>query len=115
MRTVLLPSLLAGLLLGSVGSLRADDDPRALVERAVKAQGGLENITSVKAAHRKSKAIYHAESSTFFSESWSQSPDRLKIVQRTTGDDGPVSRILVLEGDKGWMYIDGLTLDLDQE
>src|SRR2546430_1038610 len=83
MRKVLSPWLALGLLLSLAQGVCAQEDARAIIERAVQAVGGLDKISQVKAAHRKSKGVYHSDSWAFTSESFSQSPDRIKIVQKS--------------------------------
>jgi hypothetical protein len=111
MRRLLLSSLAVGLLLAPAG-VRAGEDPRAVIERAVKALGGLDRIRQVKAVHRRSKGVYVQEKEVFTSETFSQDPGRLKLVLRSKDPDNPMIRVLVLEGDKGWISFNGVTQDL---
>jgi hypothetical protein len=114
MRKLLIATLAAGLL-AAAGTARAGDDPRALVEKAVKALGGMDRIAKVQAAYRKSKATYHVDKVTFDSESHSQG-ERIKITQKQEGPNGEGEmRTLVLEGDKGWINFNGTIIDLDDE
>src|SRR5205823_4362500 len=76
----LLPALVAGLVLTPTEAARAQaDEARAIVERAVKAMGGLDNLTRAKAAHCRSRGRYPVDGFAFTSESFSE-PDRIKLV-----------------------------------
>jgi len=94
---------------------RAEKEPRAIVQRAVDALGGLEKISQVKAVHRLSRGSYTHDRIVFSAETFSQEPGRLKILHQSRDPDNPDSRILVLEGDKGWLSINGVLMDLDEE
>jgi HEAT repeat protein len=111
----LLPFAALALLLAAAPLSRADDDPRAIIERAVKALGGLEKLEQVKAVHRRSRGVYHEGNIVFSGESHSQSPDRLRLVINSRDPDDPQRRMLVLEGDKGWLRVAGTVIDLDEE
>ena len=54
MRRTLLPLLSAGLLLApAAGARAADDDPKAIIAKAIKAEGGEEALTKYKATQTK--------------------------------------------------------------
>jgi hypothetical protein len=93
----------------------ADPEPRAIIERAVQALGGLERLDQVKAGRRLSLGWHASKKNSFLAETFFQSPDYLKIIHRSRDPDNPDLRILVLKGDKGWLQIDGLTQQLDGE
>jgi HEAT repeat protein len=115
MPTLFLSTLVAAQLIPPIREERPADNPRALVERAVKALGGLDRITQVKAVHRQARAFYTQDKETITSEVFSQSPDRVKIIQRTKDPDNPETRILALTGDKGWISMGGFVQDIDPQ
>jgi hypothetical protein len=115
MRHLLLSLGTAGLLVVLAEPARAQEDPRAIVERAVKALGGLDKITQVKAVHRRSRGVYLTENSPFTVDSFSQDPGLLKLIIQSRDPDNPSTRVLVLEGDKGWLSMGGVVTDFDEE
>src|SRR6516164_124077 len=82
MRRTLLPLLSIGLLLGlTAGSRAADDDPKAIIAKAIKAHGGEEALTKYKATQSKTKGkmtIPGAGEVEFTQEAASMLPDKLK-------------------------------------
>jgi hypothetical protein len=112
----LLPALIAGLVLFPTGVARAQQgEARAIIERAVKAMGGLENLTKLKAAHSKSRGIYPMDGEAFTTEAFSESPNRIKLMWRSSDRATPMLRTLVITGEKGWMVSNGFLTDLDEE
>jgi hypothetical protein len=112
---LLLGFLTLGLLAGQTAPATADYDPRAIIERAVNALGGLEKTDQVKAVHRLSRITYAREGTTFTAETFTQNPGRIKIIHRSRDVDQPSTRILVLDGDKGWLSWNGALQELDEE
>ncbi len=111
-----LSSVLAGaLLLGLGTAARAQQpEPRALIEKAIKAMGGLDKLNLKVAAYRKSKGTFHTDGFTFTGESFSETGNRRRITLRGTIKDVSATRTLVMVGDdKGWISYDGVTYDLD--
>src|SRR5205809_959878 len=89
-------------------------ETRALIEKAVKAQGGLETLSREIAVVRKSKGKFYNDDFEFTGESYSDLKDRRKIVLRGMDDNGPSTRMLVMESDaKGWISFDGVSVELD--
>ena len=77
--------------------------------------GGLENLTKATASHYRSRGSFPQEGSAFTSETFSESPDRIKLVTRSHDNDSPMFRTLVLTKDKGWIARNGIVTDLDEE
>ena len=48
---MLLPTLVISLFIGGVGRSLAQDDARAILDKAIKAHGGFEKLAKVKAAY----------------------------------------------------------------
>jgi uncharacterized protein YifN (PemK superfamily) len=90
--------------LALVGPLRAADDPKAIVEKAIKAHGGEENLSKYKAAHVKGKGTMTVMGMdvSFTVELYSQSPNKVRtdMVLEVMGNKFPVSQ--VYDGKKGW-------------
>jgi hypothetical protein len=116
MRSFLL-SLVVAMSLPALASAQ-QDEARAIIERAVEAQGGLERLSQKAAAHRKVKGHFHSDDYRFTGESFSEGDTRRKLVLHGKGLDarkGFLPRTLVLDGDKGWRNFYGETETLDSE
>jgi hypothetical protein len=108
-----LGALTLSLLIGQTPSAGSDANPRAIVERAVKAQGGLEKNDQIKAVHRLARGSSGTDG--FTAEIFTQDPGRIKIIHRSKDVDNPSIRTLVMEGDKGWVNWNGVIQELDDE
>jgi hypothetical protein len=117
MRKLLLWALSAGLLLGLAGGLRAQDDVRAIIEKAVKAHGGADNLAKVRAERIKAEGkLYLPDGeATFTSETTVQLPDRFRHVMQYKLKAGTQTRIEVLNRDKGWISDNGKLQELDAD
>jgi HEAT repeat protein len=117
MPTLLLSSLAVALACLPAARARPQEDARAIVARAVQALGGLDLITQVKAVHRTSRGTYFEGKASLVitSEVFSQPPGRVKVIHRSRDPDDPDTRILVLQGDKGWISMGGIVRDIDEE
>lgn len=104
---------LVGLVL--VGSLQAEDDPKAVVEKAIKAQGGEANLTKYKAAHLKGKGTISIMGMDidFTIEMYSEMPDKVRTDLKLDimGNQVPVSQIY--NGKKGWSIQMGQVMELE--
>jgi hypothetical protein len=87
-------------------------EARALVEKAVKARGGLDKLRRDLASHRKTRGVFHRDGFTFTGESFSEPGNRLRIDLRGTLNNRPSTRVLVFDGSTGWRGFDGATYDL---
>ncbi|MCI0460735.1 MAG: hypothetical protein L0Z62_27605 [Gemmataceae bacterium] len=112
-----LAAVLAGWLwLALGGHAHAQEaEARALIEKAVKAQGGLDKLDKSVAAYRKSKGAFLTDGFTFTGESYSEPGNRRRLVLQGKTKEVPGTRVLVLVDDKGWISFDGVTYDLDKE
>src|SRR6516164_5065377 len=104
MRRTLLPLLSIGLLLGlTAGSRAADDDPKAVLAKAIKAHGGEEALTKYKATQSKTKGklfnlpvIGEAE---FTQEAASMLPDKAKETMTLDVGGQKVNVVTIMNGD----------------
>ena len=95
--------------------LAADDDCKAIIEKAIKAHGGLEKLTKFTGARSKSKGtIDLAGGISFTSESAFQQPDKFKESLDLDVMGNKVSVITVYDGGKGWISANGNTMDMDE-
>jgi hypothetical protein len=109
---MLLPGL-AMAVLASAGPCPAQDDPRATVEKAVKALGGAEKLGQPLATHSKIKGtIAQVGDTTFTGEFWAQGPDAKNVLHLEVGGQ-KITVTQVLRGDKGWLDLNGMPQELD--
>jgi hypothetical protein len=119
MRSVRNLFLAVGVLLMVSLVVRADDqaDLKAIVDKAIKAQGGEEKLSKLKAATSKSKGKVYVmgDGLDFTGEIAYQSPDRLSFQMQIAimGQNFAIGTIV--NGDKGWKSFNGTTQELEAE
>jgi hypothetical protein len=99
---------LTSVLVLAVGSVRADEaSPKVIIERAIKAQGGEENLAKFNAYTFTEKGKYYGmgEGLDYIGKYAVQFPDRFKMEIQNFF-------VMVLDGDKGWRNMAGNTEDL---
>jgi hypothetical protein len=115
MRRSVSPFLAAVLLLGLGGRVRGQEaEARALIDRAIAAQGGLAKLSREVASRRKIKGVFHGDRFTFTGATFSEPGKRLRIELDGTIKNGPASVILVYNGTRGWASYNGSTRELDE-
>lgn len=83
---------------------------RATLERAIKAHGGDVRVNRSRNTHLKlnAKAIVPPdEEAPFQLEIFMQLPDKYRSVLTTAVQNTPVVRTVIVNGDKGWMTVNG--------
>jgi hypothetical protein len=113
-------ALLATALAAGLGSLaRADDDkdPKAILDKAVKALGGEENLAKAKAATWKSKGklSFGGNDSELTSETTVQGIDHYRLEFEGDFGGNKAKGVVVLAGDKGWRDFGGNKMELDKD
>jgi hypothetical protein len=104
------------LLLAASRNACGADDPKALVSRAVQALGGEARLAQAKAVQTKIKGTLHDPGRIAFTvESYSQLPDRSKVVWHMSLQGTTVTLIHVHDGDKGWYRDNGVTMPADSQ
>lgn len=102
MRRTLLCSLCTGLLLVlAAGARAADDDPKALIAKALKAHGGEEALTKYKATQSKTKGkitLPGVGEADFTQEAASMLPDKLKETMTLDLGGNKVNVVTVING-----------------
>jgi hypothetical protein len=108
MHKVAYPLLLLGLILSGPAPSRADDqaDMKALLDRATRALGGKANLAKFTGLTVKGKGKIHVGNAFPFSqESYWQMPGKYRVEMNLDIMGNPISEIIVLHGDKGWIKI----------
>jgi hypothetical protein len=115
MRTVLIPSLVAGLLLAAGSAARADE-VQDIIARAIKAHGGADKLAKQSTLQTKSKGTIEimGQSLPFSEESTIQQPGQLKSVVQLQVNGQNITITTVFDKDKGWVNVAGKTMDLDE-
>ncbi|HEY7330507.1 MAG TPA: hypothetical protein VH592_22900 [Gemmataceae bacterium] len=99
--------------------VRADEDAqiREVVEKAIKAHGGPDNLTKFKASAAKQKGKYHGMGAPldYTSDASLQLPDRFRIEVRFKAGDQDFTFIQIIAGNKGWRKLGDNTEELDKD
>lgn len=113
----LLHPALAGTLLLAAPGPPGTSSPRALLDRAVKAQGGAETLARYRAATWKGQGVLHTGGAplAYRVAGARQGPDRLAVTVRTLDKDPVYRRALVLDRTRGWLKLDGRRHPLSED
>jgi hypothetical protein len=99
--------------------VRADEDAtlREVIAKAIKADGGLDNLTKFKASVTKQKGKIHTPGGDleFTSESSIQLPDRLRSEVHIKFGDQQITVVQIFAGNKGWIQLMGKTDDMNKD
>lgn len=114
MRKIWLPMLSLCFLL-SPAMLRSDENgARAVVDRALKSQGGEKQIAQFRARQEKVKGtLFAGKELPFVQEITFQYPNQIRELIQFEANDRQIKMLTVLNGDDGWMRIDDKTEKLD--
>jgi hypothetical protein len=109
MRNAPRPAWAAGLLLALAAPAPAREEPRAVVERAVAAHGGQDRLARVRADKVKvrGKFFVGGRETEFTAETTVQLPAQFKNVMHFTADGKEHTLVQVLNGDDGFVTLDG--------
>jgi hypothetical protein len=114
MRKLLFPFL--GLVLLVVPVLAQDLGPRAILKKAINAEGGEKLLSKFAASHSRSKGKIHlGVVRDFTSEEDVQLPDKFKSVLQLEADGKTYTITQVFDGNKGWAQFMDKTIDLDDQ
>lgn len=90
-----------------------DDDVKAVVQKAIKAHGGVKNLAKQKAIHVKaSGTLDFMNNLKFTTESFFQDPDKFKNVVDLEINNMNISVVQVFNGKRFWVSIMGKTMEL---
>ena len=117
MRNLLLPSVVVALLLGCVSGAHAQEDPKALIQKSIKAHGGEDRLAKLNATRAKAKGTVEVMGAVlgFTSDSAAQLPDKLRNELSLDAMGQKVTVIQVFNGEKAWAWVStvGTTQELD--
>jgi hypothetical protein len=92
------------------------DEPRAIIDKAIKAHGGAKKLASIKAVQLKAKGkIVSPMEIPFTIEISTQKPDKLKANIDIEVGGMNITIVQVVNGKKGWANIMGTTKELDDK
>jgi outer membrane lipoprotein-sorting protein len=119
MQRLMCAACAAFLALAGASPARADEaaDMKAVVEKAIKAHGGLETLSKYKAVTAKSKGVFHGlgQPIDYTSTLVYQEPDKVRV--ETEGEFMGVNfkRVEVVNGNKGWIQLMGNTDEMSKD
>lgn len=103
MASRLTPFLFVLLFCRPASAIHAEDNPRAIVDRAIQALGGEEVLRQPRAVHIKAKGILHELDGVKFSEEIdAQLPQRYRLTLSVDLGGMKLTIARILNGDKGW-------------
>ncbi len=119
MRGILTAATMVGLVLVAPRVARADDDAdmKALIEKAVKAHGGLEKLSKNKAVTSKFKGKFYAmgEAIDYTAEIAVQGQTQMRFEISSEAGGMKITYINVLNGDKGWTSFNGKIEEMSKD
>src|SRR5262249_26400035 len=99
-----------------VRRLPAEENPRALIDRALKAQGGEAKLAQLEPVALKYKGSFHVGDTEipFTGEIFSQNSDRYKQVIHFSIGNEKMTQVIVFNGNKAWVlsgsFVNGLRI-----
>lgn len=116
MRTWLLLALSAGLIVARPSPAPGQTEPRAILEKALKAHGGDEKMLRLKAVQTRSKGTFYTGQGeiTFTDETQVLHPHHLRSVKHLEANGMAMTQVLVLNGDKAWIVLGDTPRDLEE-
>src|SRR5438132_1390950 len=116
MRKTLLGWLLLSLFFGVTRPAQAEEEPRAILDKAIKAQGAADRIAKCKAFRMKSKGkLAIMGDLPFTSELTVKVSGRMKEVTDIEINGQKTTITTAFNGTKGWIIAGGQTIDMDQK
>jgi hypothetical protein len=119
MRTHLLLTAVFGLILAAAPAARADAeaDARAIIDKAIKAHGGADNLNKYKAmvAKMKGKVEVNGMTIDYSSTASVQSPDKMRVDTEVEVMGQKFTFVQILNGDKGWIKVLDKVMEMDKD
>jgi hypothetical protein len=96
--------------------IRAEDKPRAIIEKAIQAVGGLEKVTQPRAVYRKMKGtLWLTDHSPLSAEYYTEKGSRSRLALRWQQHRQAMSVLRVSDGTHQWVRYNDVTQELDKE
>lgn len=112
MRTIVAIVLGLGLLIPAARGAGDRDKALAVVEQAIKAHGGADALNKAQTRSRNGRGeLTISGNIAFKAEEIVSLPERCRTVLEAAG----IRRVIVLNGDKGWMLTGGTTQEMNKE
>jgi hypothetical protein len=104
-------------LAATAGRAVAQDDAKAIIEKAIQAQGGAEKLEKYKAVHTKGKGTLQllGMGIEFTTESYAQRPDHFKSVMEMNFGGMKISMTQMYNGDKFTINQNGMDVPLNDD
>jgi hypothetical protein len=114
MRRYVLLSAAISCLLVAAGLASAQGDPKAIIERAIKAHGGEAKLNKLNATLAKGKGTMELMGQTvpFTSNAAGQLPDKLRNELGIELAGQKITILQILNGDKAWLSVQGQTQEM---
>jgi hypothetical protein len=99
------------------GGLVRADEPKAILEKAIKATGGEEKLGRQKATTWKGKGTFHGlgQALEFSGEWYIQPPNKIRTESEFDFAGNQTKRITVFNGDKGWITMGEAPQDMTDD
>jgi hypothetical protein len=116
MRSVVLTAVAVALASAATVSAQVPDDVRALISRAMQAHGGEARLARYPAEQVRGRGIIVREGKpiSFTVETAVQLPGQIKNVMQYEAEGQKGTLVQVLDGDKGWLSVNGVTTPFDE-
>lgn len=95
-------------------AVRAQDDPKAILTKAIAAHGGAENLVKQNISRVRSSGTVSVQGMElpFTAETLEQLPDKIKTTLTVTVQGQQLVQVQVLNGDKAWLQVFGQTTEV---
>jgi len=115
MRRLALPLFAAMIVFVLATPSRADDKAMAILDKAIAAAGGAENLAKLKAASWKAEGTlnFGGNESEFTVSGTTAGPDKMRSEFEGNFGGNPFKAVTVIAGDKGWRLFAGMPSELD--
>lgn len=112
MRRLIVSTWTVALLTGSAGAASAQDEARALIERAIKAHGGAEALARIRADKVKFKGtlVLQGHNTPFIAETTVQLPSKYKNVIEVNSGGDKHTIVHIVNGNNIYITLDGRAL-----
>jgi hypothetical protein len=106
-------ALVIGLLLGAASRLPAQDEPHAILDKAIKAHGGADKLAKLNAMHLKSKGKLDLLGGIDLTkETLVQIPGKFKDIMQMDVMGNKVTVTTVFNGTKGWIKANDMDVEV---